>query len=337
MKKISVTLIIIFISLVVYSSGDLSQNIRGTVHDEVTGLPLIGASVVILDSQPIIGTITDQNGNFIFKNVPVGRRSLEISYIGYNKSVISNILVTSGKEVVLTINLKEKAYAVDELTIRPEKKKENPKNEMAIVSARSFSVEETERFAGSLGDPARMVANYAGVMTQNDSRNDIIIRGNSPSGVLWRLEGVEIPNPNHFGALGTTGGPVSMINNNLLTDSDFLTGAFPAEYGNATAGAFDLYLRSGNNQNTEFTGQVSFNGFEGGIEGPIFKRDNKPSPSYLANYRYSTLQLMHDIGFSTGTGAAIPEYQDFTFLVDIPATKYGRFKIFGWVEIALSH
>jgi hypothetical protein len=207
MKKISVTLIIIFISLVVYSSGDLSQNIRGTVHDEVTGLPLIGASVVILDSQPIIGTITDQNGNFIFKNVPVGRRSLEISYIGYNKSVISNILVTSGKEVVLTINLKEKAYAVDELTIRPEKKKENPKNEMAIVSARSFSVEETERFAGSLGDPARMVANYAGVMTQNDSRNDIIIRGNSPSGVLWRLEGVEIPNPNHFGALGTTGGP----------------------------------------------------------------------------------------------------------------------------------
>jgi hypothetical protein len=329
MKKISVTLIIIFISLVVYSSGDLSQNIRGTVHDEVTGLPLIGASVVILDSQPIIGTITDQNGNFIFKNVPVGRRSLEISYIGYNKSVISNILVTSGKEVVLTINLKEKAYAVDELTIRPEKKKENPKNEMAIVSARSFSVEETERFAGSLGDPARMVANYAGVMTQNDSRNDIIIRGNSPSGVLWRLEGVEIPNPNHFGALGTTGGPVSMINNNLLTDSDFLTGAFPAEYGNATAGAFDLYLRSGNNQNTEFTGQVGFNGFEGGIEGPIFKRDNKPSPSYLANYRYSTLQLMHDIGFSTGTGAAIPEYQDFTFLVDIPATKYGRFKIFG--------
>ncbi|MCF8391895.1 MAG: TonB-dependent receptor plug domain-containing protein, partial [Bacteroidales bacterium] len=259
---------------------------------------------------------------------------------GYNKSVISNVLLTSGKEIILNVSLKEKAYTVDELIIRPEKNKENPKNEMASVSARSFSVEETERFAGSLGDPARMVANYAGVMTQNDSRNDIIIRGNSPSGVLWRLEGVEIPNPNHFGALGTTGGPVSMINNNLLTDSDFLAGAFPAEYGNATAGAFDLYLRSGNNQSTEFTGQVGFNGFEAGIEGPLSHRENKPNPSYLANFRYSTLEMMHDLGFSTGTGAAIPEYQDLTYLIDLPARKAGRFKIFGLAGnsfIALGH
>lgn len=319
---------------------DLTQTIRGTVTDKVTGSPLIGATVIISNTKPVVGTITDINGIFRFEEVPVGRQAIEISYVGYHPLVIPNLLLTTGKEVVVTASLEEKAFQVEELTIRPDRKKEKARNEMASVSARMFSVEETERFAGSLGDPARMVANYAGVMTQNDSRNDIIIRGNSPAGLLWRLEGVEIPNPNHFGALGTTGGPVSMVNNNLLTDSDFLTGAFPAEFGNATAGAFDLNLRSGNNQKLEFTGQVGFNGFEAGIEGPVKLKENGPHPSFLANYRYSTLQLMHEIGFGTGTGSAIPEYNDLTFLVDIPATAAGRFKIFGLrgkSYIALGH
>ena len=308
---------------------ELTQTLRGTVIDKVTASPLIGATVVVTNSNPVMGTVTDMNGNFSFKNVPVGRQTIEISYIGYNKMTIFNLLLTSGKEVVVNVKLEEKAYLVDEITIRPDRKKEKAQNDMAVVSARMFSVEETERYAGSLGDPARMVANYAGVMTQNDSRNDIIIRGNSPSGVQWRLEGIEIGNPNHFGAQGTTGGPVSMINNNLLADSDFLTGAFPAEFGNATAGAFDLNLRSGNNQKMEFTGQIGFNGFEAGVEGPVKIKENGPNPSYLVNYRYSTLELMHEIGFSTNTGAAIPEYNDLTFMLDIPGTKAGRFKVFG--------
>jgi hypothetical protein len=341
MKKIILSFLIPFGSLtILFAGGDITQTLRGRVTDNVTGKPLIGATVVIKDSNPVNGTITGMNGEFSFPNIPLGRQSLEVSYIGYHTAIIPNLLLTSGKEVVVNINLEEKAYQVEEITIRPNKKKEEANNEMAVVSARRFSVEETERFAGSLGDPARMVANYAGVMTQNDSRNDIIIRGNSPSGVLWRLEGIEIANPNHFGAQGTTGGPVSMVNNNLLTDSDFLTGAFPAEFGNATAGAFDLNLRSGNNQKMEFTGQVGFNGFEGGIEGPFVRREKGPNPSFLANFRYSTLELVHDLGFSTGTGAAIPEYQDLTFLVDVPGTKAGRFKIFGLYGrsyIALGH
>jgi hypothetical protein len=174
-----------------------------------------------------------------------------------------------------------------------------------------------------------MVANYAGVMTQNDSRNDIIIRGNSPSGVMWRMEGVEIANPNHFAANGTTGGPVSMINNNLLANSDFLTGAFPAEYGNALAGAFDLRLRSGNRHKQEFTGQVGFNGFEAGAEGPLLKTSKGNNPSYLINYRFSTLDLIDKMGFDVGTGSAVPKYQDMTYMIDVPGVKYGRFKLFG--------
>ena len=197
---------------------------------------------------------------------------------------------------------------------------------MATVSSRSFSVEEAARYSGSLQDPARMAQNYAGVSGASDDRNDIIIRGNSPTGVLWRLEGIDIPSPNHFAALGTTGGPVSMLNINNLRNSDFLTSAFPAEYGNALAGVFDLQLRKGNTDTYEFLGQVGFNGFEFGAEGP-FKKGKKAS--FLANYRYSTLGLVSALGVSLGTGAAVPQYQDLTWKVNIPTKKAGQFSFFG--------
>jgi hypothetical protein len=336
MKKIGLAISILLVSIsnvlantAYTASNEYTQTIRGTVTDGVTGFPLIGANVILLNSNPLVGTITDANGDFELPDIPLGRQNLDISYVGYHHKIIPSILLTSGKEVVLQISLEEKAIEMDEVVVKAGRRKDQAINEMAMVSARTFSVEETERFAGSLGDPARMVANYAGVMTQNDSRNDIIIRGNSPIGVLWRMEGVEIPNPNHFGALGTTGGPVSMVNNNLLANSDFMTGAFPAEYGNATAGAFDLNLRSGNNRKTEFTGQIGFNGFEAGVEGPFLKLQNGQKASYLANFRYSTLEVMDKLGFNFGTGEAIPQYKDLTFLVDLPGTRLGRFKVFG--------
>jgi hypothetical protein len=329
MKKILSIVTILFCLVYGISANDeLTQTIRGSVNDAVTGFPLTGAYVIVVNSEPKIGTATDINGLFELKKVPVGRQSLEISYLGYETRILNNLLIASGKELVLDIKLDEKITGINEIIVRASSKKTSSQNEMAMISSRTFSVEETERFAGSLGDPARMVANYAGVMTQNDSRNDIIIRGNSPTGVLWRMEGVEIHNPNHFGAQGTTGGPVSMVNNNLLANSDFLTGAFPAEYGNALAGAFDLNLRSGNSNSAEFTGQVGFNGFELGAEGPIMKLQNGQKATYLANYRYSTLGLLDKVGFNVGTGAAIPQYQDLTFMVDVPGTKIGRLKLF---------
>jgi hypothetical protein len=317
MKKLLFILALSFTILDSISATEgMTQTIRGTVTDAVSGYPLIGATVILVNSEPKSGTATDINGKFELKGVPLGRQALEISYLGYLSKTINNLLVVSGKEMVIEISLEEKTSTIGEVVIKASAKKTTAQNELAMVSARTFSVEETERFAGSLGDPARMVANYAGVMTQNDSRNDIIIRGNSPAGVLWRIEGIEIPNPNHFGAQGTTGGPVSMVNNNLLTNSDFLTGAFPAEYGNALSGAFDINLRSGNSSEAEYTGQVGFNGFELGAEGPLMKMKNGQNASYLANYRYSTLDLVNKMGFSVGTGAAIPQYNDLTFLID---------------------
>ncbi len=300
-----------------------TQTLRGQVVDKQSQAPLPGATVVLMDSQPTRGTTTGQDGWFSLREVPVGRVDLKISYVGYEGQVKGNILVKSGKQTVLHIELEERVEQLKEVVVRAGRK-DRPENSMAKVSARSFTVEETEKYAGSWGDPSRMARNYAGVVSAGDQRNDIIIRGNPPTGLLWRLEGINIPNPNHFGALGATGGPVSILNNNLLTNSDFFTGAFPAEYGNALSGVFDLEMRHGNHQTTEYTGQVGFNGFELGIEGPFADTGRA---SYLANYRYSTLALVDQIGLNLGVGA-IPEYQDFSFNTNIPLQK-GNLSVFG--------
>jgi hypothetical protein len=303
-----------------------TQTIKGQVTDKQSQTTLPGVSVVLLNSNPVIGAVTDIDGNFIIKNVPIGRVTLQFTFLGYNTVTINNIILNAGKELITNVGMEEKVNNLNEVTVSAKNiDKKNALNEMATVSARSFTIEETNRYAGSLGDPSRMASNYAGVNIAGDSRNDIVIRGNSPAGLLWRLDGINIPNPNHFGALGTTGGPVSMLNNNLLDNSDFMTGAFPAEYGNALSGAFDLKMRSGNNSKHEFLGQVGFNGFELGAEGPLTKNKG----SYLASYRYSTLGLLQDMGLNIGYGAT-PQYQDLSFKIDLPmGLKSGRFTMFG--------
>ena len=245
--------------------------------------------------------------------------------MGYQPAVLNNLLLRSGRELVMEISLTEQVIVMEEVVVRPEIKKDQSTNEMAVVSARSFTIDETERYAGSLGDPSRMAANFAGVTSVSDQRNDIVIRGNSPLGLLWRLEGLEIPNPNHFGSIGTTGGPISMLNINHLTNSDFYTGAFPAEYGNALAGAFDIRMRNGNNQKHEFMGQMGFNGFELGAEGPF---SSSSQASYMANFRYSTMEVLHSLGMDFGTGTAVPKYKDLSFKVNVPL-KHGRLSVFG--------
>jgi hypothetical protein len=302
------------------------QEIRGIVTDMHTEIPLPGATVVITSLGDHRGVATDAHGRFNLSQVPVGRHSIEVSFIGYRPYRVSNFIVSSGREVFLEIKLEESLLQIEEVTIRPVVNKENPLNEMATVSARMFTIEETDRFSGSLGDPARMASNYAGVGTLNDQSNDIVIRGNSPFGLLWMLEGVDIPNPNHFGAIGATGGPIGMLNNNTLNNSDFLTGAFPAQYGNALSGVFDLSMRQGNTTRYEFLGQVAFNGFEAGIEGPISREKHT---SFLANYRYSTLGVLDLVyGIEKLALIAVPYYQDFNFNATLYRGKAGRISLF---------
>lgn len=302
-----------------------TQTFRGRVVDAYTELPLPGAAVVVPGTDPLRGAAADINGEFRIEGLPLGRIDARITMVGYEPALLRNLLLVSGRELVVEVRLEERVYSMDGLVVRPEIRKDRPGNEMAVVSARSFTIDETERYAGSLGDPSRMAANFAGVSSVSDQRNDIVIRGNSPQGLLWRLEGVEIPNPNHFGSMGSTGGPISMINNNHLTNSDFYTGAFPAEFGNALAGVFDLRMRNGNNQMREWMGQVGFNGFELGAEGPFSGRNRA---SYLINARYSTLEALHALGMDFGTGAAIPEYKDISMKLNFPLEN-GRISVFG--------
>ncbi len=323
-KLLTIFIIFVFFALP-GRSQEITQTLRGRVVDAYTELPLPGATIVIVGSEPLRGTTANLDGEFRFENLPLGRMDIQASMMGYKPNILQNLLLSSGRELVVNIRLEEKVYVLEDVEVRPEIRKDQAINEMAMVSARSFTIDETERYAGSLGDPSRMAANFAGVSSASDQRNDIIIRGNSPLGLLWRLEGVEIPNPNHFGSIGSTGGPVSMINNNHLDNSDFYTAAFPAEYGNALAGVFDLRMRNGNNETHEFMGQVGFNGFELGAEGPFSARRRS---SYLVNARYSTLEVLQAAGMSFGTGAAIPKYKDLSFKLNFPLER-GRLTVFG--------
>lgn len=315
----------------------LSQTIRGTVLDQESDFPLAGATVsVVTEGEQVLGDITDERGRFRIKQVPVGRVTVKAAFPDYQTAILSNIQVNSAKEVILEIKLKPWAVKVDAVEIVANEER-GIGNEMATVSARRFSVEESGLYAGSRAEPARMASNYAGVQGADDSRNDIVIRGNSPQGVLWRLEGINIPNPNHFAIPGTGGGPVTILNNKFLSNSDFYTGAFPAQFGNTTAGVFDLNMREGNNEQHEFSGQFGFLGTELMAEGPM-SRDS--SASYLATYRYSTLGLFSFLGINVGTDA-IPKYQDGAFRIHLPLKNKATLAIWGMgglsdIDIVLS-
>jgi hypothetical protein len=315
----------LFLILQLGAFAQNTQTVRGVLLDKQSETPLIGASVQVVGSNPLIGAVTDENGVYALKNVPLGRQQIAFSYIGYNTATIPNVVVNAGKEVILNLNLEESVVKLSEVIIKGDVPKDRSINELATISARQFNVEDVQRFSGGRNDVSRLAANFAGVAVANDSRNDIVIRGNSPTGLLWRLEGVPIPNPNHFATFGTTGGPVSALNPNMIRNSDFLTSAFPAEYGNANAGVFDIGFRNGNKEKYEFTAQMAaFTGFEAMIEGPI--RNKKGS--ILFAYRHSFVEVAHAVGLNIGT-KSVPAYKDFSFNVDFGQTKIGRFSLFG--------
>jgi hypothetical protein len=326
-KRITLTAVLFFSFAIVNAQYTvLTQTVKGTVADEQSGNILGGATIVLDAVNPLIAGNTDSTGNFKLKNIPVGRQTFRATMIGYEAAVVANIEVTSSKEVVLEIKLKEKIKKMDDIVINTGKQKNKALNEMAVVSARQFTVDEAVRYSGTRNDPSRMAQNFAGVSGTNDARNDIVIRGNSPAGVLWRMDGIDIPNPNHFSTLGATGGPVSILNTNTLKNSDFLTSAFPAQYGNALAGVFDLRMRNGNNEKKEFLGQMGFNGFEFGAEGPLNKNNQS---SFLIDYRYSLVAAIQSLGLSVGTGSSVPYYQDLHFKLHLPTKKWGTFDWFG--------
>lgn len=299
------------------------QTIKGIVIDKASGVPLPSVTIGLLD-MPQMGTITDDNGRFSLAGVPVGRHDLQATSVGYETSVFREIMVTSAKEINLEIQLKENTHELGEVVVVSQTNKDQPLNKMALSGGRMLSVEEARRYAGGMDDPARLASSFAGGVSPSAGDNGISIHGNAPHLLQWRLEDVEIPNPNHFADISVLGGGVlSSLSSNILGNSDFFTGAFPAEYGNAVSGVFDMKMRNGNNQKYEHTFQAGILGLDFASEGPFSKKHNA---SYIFNYRYSTTSLLGKLGGSVDNGSKI-DYQDLNFKLNFPTKKAGVFSV----------
>lgn len=287
---------------------DRAQNVRGIVLDKTTKQPLDGATVTLEGTNN--GVFTDESGEFVLNNVPIGRRSVRVNYVGYEPFIMADFVVQSTREPYLTIELTENPNIIGELVVTASKNAYEPINELSVVSTRSFTAEDSERIPAGANDPGRMALSFPGVQKgQDDSENQIVVRGNSPIGILWRLEGIDIPNPNHFALIGSSGGGVTVFSSQLVSRSDFSTGGFAAEYGNALSGTFDVHFRAGNNQKRENRFRLGLLGIDLATEGPI----KKGQSSYLVNYRYSTLGLLSSMGFYLVGERVTNDFQDLSF------------------------
>lgn len=337
MKKfLQALLMIVATSTVALSQSEPAtpvQTVRGTIVDELSGVAITGAGVRIDKGSYQEYVETNTEGEFRLESVPVGRVELRVGSNGYLTFEMRDLVVNSGKEVILNIKLEPNSYELEEVEISGESIQA-----LDRVSSRTFTVEETQRYAATYYDPARLAASFPGVTTTSDESNNIVVRGNSPNGILWRMEGVDIVNPNHTPNAGTfadkitpNGGGVIILSTQLLANSAFYTGAFDANYGNALSGVFDVNLRPGNNEQFEFIFQPSLIGIDAAVEGPINKEKGS---SFLANYRYST------VGFFTAVGLELtPEvinYQDLSFNVTLPTKKAGTFTIFGMGGLSIT-
>ena len=298
-----------------------TQTIKGKVFDEQIRFSLPGATVVVVGSEPLIGTVSDDDGNFTLLNVPVGRVDLVVSFVGYEEFILSDVLVGSKIMPNVKIPMKEMVTGLDEVEIKSEVIKEQALNTMAIISARSISLDEAQRFAGSMEDFSRLASSFAGVSSGSIENNEVIIRGNPAKGILWRLEGVEIPVPNHLAHAFNGGGIVSMFSPFMMANSDFFTGAFPAEYGNVLSGVFDINFRTGNPDKGKYGFLIGSYGLEAAAEGPFKKGGGS---TYLANFRVSTFSILQNI-MPIETG--LPDYTDLSFNMNFPTKKAGVFSL----------
>lgn len=318
-------LFLLVLLMPLFTAAQRNQTIKGTVIDAETKQPLIGATVYV-ETPEIIGASADIDGKFKIENVPVGRIEVKCTYIGYGSWTSGLITLTSGKEMTLHIALEEDIHVKEEVKIVATQDGRT-KNEMMTVSSRSFSIKETQRFAGSINDPGRVALNFPGVTAAQDNDNDVIVRGNSAAGVLWRLEGIDVPNLNHFSRPGSSGGGITALSPHVMGGTDFSTGAFPAEYGNAISGVFDISFRNGNTERHEFMVRAGIIGLNAGAEGPMSNKDD--GSSYLFNYRYSTLGILGAIGLHVVDENTTNTYQDLSFKFQLPTTKKARISIFG--------
>ncbi len=318
--------IVLFFAPALLIGQEPVQTLRGKIADAHTLQPLAGATLTL--SPGGWDAVSDSTGRFRLAQIPVGRYNLTVRFVGYETLVLPELLLESGKEMVLDLYLPTKSTLMDEVVVRAARR------DMPIIgfgNEHVFTTEETRRFPAAFYDPARVAVSMAGATNVHDGANGIALRGNSPNGITWRLEGVDIVNPNHLPNAGTLsdqasvyGGGVNILSAQLLADTRLLSGAFPAEYGNALSGVLDMRLRPGNNQRKEFTAQAGLIGLDLAAEGPVSSRSEA---SYLVNYRYSTVGLLSALGVPLGDEDV--RFQDLSFHLNFPGRGRSTWTVFG--------
>jgi len=319
------------LTLCLWLSTAQAQTLRGIVRDADNGDAVIGATVALRFSRAgatPVSLATNPSGEFVFEKIRAGYYSVEITSQGFENQTIAEVNVAAGKEQVLDIALRRSTAQLAEVTIsatQPGRRPTLPLGEIPLTR------DQTLRFPATFFDPARLAMAYPGVVNTDDQANGLSIRGNSPASLRWRLEGVDIVNPNHLPNAGTfsdrsaaASGGILMFSAQLLDNSSLLTGAFPAGYGDALGGIMDMNLRSGNNRKHEFTAQAGLIGLDLAAEGPI---GNKGKNAYLVNYRYSTVGLLGQLGVSFGDEQI--HFQDLSFNLNFKGKRGGHWSVFG--------
>lgn len=301
-----------------------TQTVRTIIKEQQTNASLPSATVYIKKHN--LSVISDDKGEAIFLNVPIGRFEIEVHSVGYETKIIKELLLESSRELVLDIDLEFSSTRLPQITVSAATQNLSG----AISNINTITTEQIFRFPATFFDPARLAFSFSGVANTNDQANGMSIRGNAPDGLQWRLEGVEIVNPNHLSNAGTfsdnptqTGGGTNIMSAQMLGNMNFLTGAFPADYANALSGVMDLRFRVGNNKKHQHTAQIGLIGIDLSSEGPLNK---KKGSSYLFNYRYSFTGIMGLIGIDFG-GESI-KYQDISLNLNFPTKKIGTYSFF---------
>jgi CarboxypepD_reg-like domain len=305
-------------------SQTISQSLHGRIKESISQQPLAQANISVFRASELIkGTVSDSLGYFLIKDVEPGRYKLIVSFTGF-VSQESELLVISGKAQPLEVFLTESKQQLDEVVVSSQS--------VSLSNTTSIPIEKTLRVPANFFDPVRMLTSYPGVVAANDQANSIVVKGHSPNGILWRLQGLDIINPNHLANAGTfsdkpaaNGGGVNVLSAQLLDRTDFYSGTLPVQYGNALSGAMDMTLRPGGANKMQYTAQASLIGLDVSAEGPFSKSSKS---SFLANYRYSTVGLLSDMGVDFG-GEAI-RFQDFSFHVNVPGKRGGNLSAFGF-------
>jgi len=302
MKKFTISLLILLLTgMHAFSQEPGKGIIEGRVYNANTSEPIPFANIVIWGTT--IGSVSDIDGNFLFTGITPGYVELRTSSIGFEQFISEQILVTNASKVSIEVPLNEANIAIEEITVKASPFR---KNEESPVSLQRIGIEEIEKSPGGNRDISRVIQSLPGVASTVSFRNDLIVRGGGGNENSFFLDGVEIPNINHFATQGASGGPTGILNIDFISSVNFYSGAFPADRGDALSSVLEFTQKDGNKDKLKFRGSVGSSDLALTLDGPISE-----NTTFILSARRSYLQYL----FSVIGLPFLPTYNDMQFKV----------------------